>query len=151
MRPLLLIAVLLVSACRDDAPASSLVPARDRAKLLIDRNWLDVWPERHSDRIHVVRFVPSMGGGVFQDRTVFQGEFELFAFDLHGDVIDLRLPHTGEHVVTHYTIEKVSGPEPFDLKLTLDTNPRGPRVYYSIRAQGGRTAAELDAQLARAF
>ncbi len=146
MRHLLLV-TLLLAGCRDDAPASQVVPAHDRDALLIDRNWLDTWPERASDHMHVVRFVPSMGGGVFQDRTVFQGEFELFTFDVHGDVLDLRLPHTAEHVVTHYKIEKVKGPEPFTLKLTLDKNPRGPKVYYSNGDLTGTTAAELDAQL----
>ncbi len=146
MRALLLVLVF-VAACHDDAPKSRAVSATDAGKLLIDRNWVDRFPDHINDKLHVVRFVPSMGGGVFQDRTAFRGEFELFAFHAHGDVIDLHLPHTGDNLILHYQIERVSGPEPFDLKLTLDRNPRGPTVYYSVSAQHGTTAAELDAQL----
>lgn len=144
-----LLLVLLLAACRDDAPASRAVPAHDAPKLLIDRNWIDRMPERHDDHLFVARFVPSMGGGVFQDRTVFQGQFELFAFHVHGDRLQLRLPHTNEQVETKFRIERVRGPEPFDLRLTLDHNPRGPRVYYSVSSETGDTAAELDAFLPR--
>jgi len=142
-----LLAVVVVAGCTGDAPSSRAVPTDQAPKLLIDRNWIDAWPEAHDDHLFVARFVPSMGGGVFQDRTVFQGQFELFVFHTHGDQLKVHLPHTGEHVDTKFRIERVDGPEPFDLKLTLDANPRGPRVYYSVEAQRGTTAAALDAQL----
>src|SRR6201999_3428880 len=45
-------------------------------KLLIDRNWIDVMPKTERDKLHVYRFVPTMGGGVYQDRTIFKGTFE---------------------------------------------------------------------------
>lgn len=146
MRAALLL-TLVLAACSGDKPSSNAVTAQDAPRLLVDRNWLDVWPERHDEHLHVVRFVPSMGGGVFQDRTVFKGQFELFTFHADGRRLQVGLPHTHEKFDTAYRIERVTGPEPFDLKLTLDRNPRGPEVYYSIAAQGGATAAELDAQL----
>jgi hypothetical protein len=146
---IVLLVVLLAACSSDPAPAKRVAPA-EAAALLTDRNWLDVWPTDKDDRLHVYRFVPSMGGGVYHDRTVFQGEFELFVFDVGATTIDFTFPHTDRHLRTDYKIERVTGPEPFDLKLTLGESPRGPRVYYGIAAQHG-TIVELDAQLAAAI
>ena len=105
-----------------------------------------VWqmPETMTDRLHVYRFVPSMGGGVFQDRTLFKGIFELFSFTATGDAITFTLHETHDKVTSAYTIEKVSGPEPFDLKLTIADDPRGPaRTAHGARrtrVPAGRTA-----------
>ncbi len=151
MRTACLIAVVtLLAACSAErAPASRAVAPDEAAALLIDRNWLDVWPTRKDDRLHVFRFVPSMGGGVYHDRTVFQGAFELFVYDVDAHAIDFRFPHTEQHVRSGYRIDRVDGPAPFDLRLTLERSPRGPRVYYGIAAETG-TLVELDAQLAGA-
>src|SRR5262245_16415763 len=112
MRKLVILALLAAAAC---SSKSSSVDA----KLLLDRNWLDRMPETERDRLHVYRFVPSMGGGVFQDRTLYKGTFELFKFTVHGDQIEFDLPETHEHVSSQFHLEAVDGPKPFDLKLTI--------------------------------
>jgi hypothetical protein len=139
-----LVALLLVTACSQTE--TKAVSGKEAARLLTDRNWVDTWPRDKDDRLHVFRFTPGMGGGVYQDRTVFHGEFELFRFSVREDELEFDLPHTGERVQTRFRIERVDGPEPFDLKLTLDRSPRGPRVYYGRTAEG----ASLEAELAQA-
>jgi len=141
-----LLAALCAAACSKSV--SREVSPDDAARLLIDRNWIDVWPESKDDRIHVYRFVPKMGGGVYQDRTIFQGEFELFRFKTRGRELEMFLPHTGDRVKTTYTIEKVTGPEPFDLKLTLAFSPRGPATYYGMSREHDATGELLEARLA---
>ena len=137
-----------VSGCgRHDASASHAFDSDEAAKLLIDRNWIDRMPENHRDRLHVFRFVPSMGGGVYQDRTLFKGTFELFVYKVQGDAINMTLPETHERVTTRFTIEPVTGPAPFDLKLTLFSVPRGPQVLYGIRAETDRTGTALEQRL----
>jgi hypothetical protein len=108
---------------------------------------MDRMPESHSDRLHVFRFVPTMGGGVYQDRTLFKGTFELFVFTVNGKTIDIVLPETHERVTSPFSIEEVSGPAPFDLKLTLQSVPRGPQVYYGIQSETDRTGAILEQRL----
>ena len=103
-------------------------------------------PETERDRLHVYRFVPSMGGGVFQDRTLYQGQFELFRFAASGDTIEFDLPHTGEKKTVRYVIDPLGDGErrgPLDLALRLDGSPRGPSLYFGTR----REAADLDAGL----
>lgn len=128
--------LLVLAACGGERR-----PARVSSAELTDRNWLDTWPADKHDHLHVYRFTPSMGGGVYQDRTVFKGTFELFKFEVRGDEIEFDLPETDERVTTRFRIEKVDGPEPFDLRLTFDHSPRGPRVYYGRSAE--HTADDL--------
>lgn len=141
--------VAAVAGCssKPEAVRSHAVAPEVAAKLLIDRNWIDRMPATHSDRLHVFRFVPTMGGGVYQDRTLFKGSFELFVFKVKGETIDIVLPETHEHVTSQFTIEEVSGPAPFDLKLTLQSVPRGPQIYYGTRSETDRTGAVLDQRL----
>jgi len=138
------LAAAALAACSSSHHARE-VDAERAGKLLIDRNWIDVMPRQKEDRLHVFRFVPKMGGGVYQDRNVYKGEFELFMFKAQKGELTLRFPDRSETYKTGFKIERVDGPEPFDLKLTLDRSPRGPRVYYSVEAQTG----DLDALLAR--
>jgi len=132
MRTVIVGLALALMACGTDSAPKRGVPAQDAAELLIDRNWLDSWPQDQDDHLRVYRFVPSMGGGVFQDRTVFKGTFELFLFKTDGRHIDFEFPHDGAKQRVGYRIERVDGPEPFDLKLTLEGDPRGPGTYWGM-------------------
>ncbi|MFT3695365.1 MAG: hypothetical protein QM831_19685 [Kofleriaceae bacterium] len=141
----LVAAALLLVACGHHSDHA--VAKDDAKKILIDRNWVDRWPTTKTEKLHVYRFVPNMGGGVFQDRTVFKGTFELFRFDVDGDAIDFDLPETDQHVHSKFHIEKVDGPKPFDLKLVVENDPRGPHEYYGILAEHDPDGAALEAKL----
>jgi hypothetical protein len=142
----LVLSATVAVAC--SAKPSASVDARDARQLLLDRNWLDRMPESTRDRLHVYRFVPTMGGGVFQDRTLYKGTFELFRFDVTGDQINFDLPETHQQVSSAFRIERVDGPPPFDLKLTIDDDPRGQRIYYGMRAEHDVDGLALEARLA---
>jgi hypothetical protein len=147
MRNLQVMLLAMLGGCsgRPETHASTA----DAGRLLVDRNWIDRMPETRDDRLHVYRFVPSMGGGVFQDRTLYRGTFELFTFKVDEDHLDIYLPQTRERVRSQFTIEKVSGPTPFDLKLTLWSDPRGPKVYFSVSAETDRDGHLLEQRLRR--
>ena len=144
---MLVLLIAVTAACSSSKP-SNQVSANDAKNLLIDRNWLDVYPTSSKDKLHVYRFVPSMGGGVFQDRTLFKGVFELFSFKATGDEIHFTLHETENEVTSTYTIEKVDGPEPFDLKLTIPGDPRGPKVYFGIKSETDVDGHLLEQRLA---
>ncbi|HEY0195634.1 MAG TPA: hypothetical protein VGC42_31185 [Kofleriaceae bacterium] len=142
-----LTAALAVAGC-SSKPASHQLSASDARDTLINRNWMDRMPQTHSERLHVYRFVPTMGGGVYQDRTLFKGTFELFLFKVDGDQIVFQLPETHERVASQYSIDRVDGPAPFDLKLTIFNDPRGPHEYYGTRTETDRDGSALEAKLA---
>ena len=151
MRQLLVLTLLggSLAACHGSSSPSPQLSADDARDVLIDRNWIDRMPEGQTDRLHVYRFVPSMGGGVFQDRTLFKGTFELFMFKVErGDHLVFDLPETHERVTSPFTIEHVTGPAPFDLKLTIKNDPRGPHAYYGMRAETDRDGQVLERALA---
>jgi hypothetical protein len=150
MRTLFAASVLCALAACTSKPSGQL-SASDARDVLIDRNWIDRMPESTTDRLHVYRFTPSMGGGVYQDRTLFKGTFELFMFKVErGDHIVFDLPETHERITSPFLIERVDGPTPFDLKLTISSDPRGPQVYYGIRSETDRDGHLLEQRLAAA-
>src|SRR5258706_246337 len=146
MRTSLVLVIALV-AC---SHKSNTIDSDEAKQLLIDRNWLDRMPETDRDRLHVYRFVPNMGGGVYQDRTLYKGTFELFKFAATGDEIKFDLPETKTKVSSHYTVDKVSDQEPFDLRLTIYESPRGPKVYYGWRNETDKTGELLEQRLSAA-
>jgi hypothetical protein len=148
MRTLGLVLVAALAACSSSSPSPRTLDSGEAAKLLVDRDWIDRMPETHTDRLQVYRFVPSMGGGVFQDRTIFKGTFELFTFTVEGEQLKLKLPETRTKVATRWSIQEVAGPKPFNLKLTISDDPRGGGVYFGIRGKTDRDGAGLDAMLA---
>ena len=133
--------LLGLSACSDDK-AKALAPDEAK-KLLIDRNWLDRWPVDAKEKLHVLRFVPKMGGGVYQDRTLFAGSFELFTFEHDGKQIRFVFPHTKGKATVAYRIDAVSDRAPFDLRLTLADAVRGPKVYYGFRQEPAALSKRL--------
>jgi hypothetical protein len=138
--------VLAVAACSSSSHGTQ-VQGDEARKLLLDRNWIDRMPQTERERLHVYRFVPSMGGGVYQDRTLFKGTFELFMFETTADEIRFVLPETHQKVTSHYRIDAIDGPAPFDLKLTIDADPRGPHTYYGVRAETDRDGHVLEQRL----
>jgi len=143
----LLVSVLAVGACSHHKTDRGI--DRDtQKKLLIDRNWIDVMPNNETDKLHVFRFVPTMGGGVYQDRTIFKGTFELFKFAVDGDQIEFDLLQTHDKVRSQFEITSVDGPPPFDLKLTIPNDPRGPRVYFGWSSETDRDGHVLEQELA---
>lgn len=130
------LAVLMIAALGcSSSPSSKKVSDSEAAELLENRNWMDLWPESDREHLHVYRFTPQMGGGVFQDRTLFAGNFELFTYRVGDGQLHIEWPHTKQRETIEFTIETVDGPEPFDLKLTLPDNLRGPSVYYGRRSE----------------
>src|SRR5215813_5445395 len=113
---------LAASACSSKSHDDQL-SASDARDVLINRNWMD--------------------------RTLFKGTFELFMFKVErGDHIVFDLPETHERVTSQFQIERVAGPQPFDLKLTIFSDPRGPHVYYGMRAETDRDGHLLEERLA---
>ena len=134
MRTVLVIA-LLGAACSSPKQETKELDDAEARKVLVNRNWMDHWPTTKTDNIHVYRFVPGMGGGVFQDRTIYKGTFELFRFDTRADEIEFELGETNQRVTSKFRIDAIDGPHPFDLRLTITADPRGPQVYFGIRSE----------------
>jgi len=128
--------VLLVSKYIGEEPESTdPLSDEDSAKVLENRNWMDLWPEKIDEKLHVFRFTPKMGGGIYQDRTIYRGDFELFTYKIGDGKLDIFWPHSHTRQTLKYTVTRVDGPKPFDLKLELRGFTDGPSVYYGRSAE----------------
>jgi hypothetical protein len=136
-------AAVSASCGRDRDAATRTLPPDQAAEVLINRNWLDRWPTGEKDRLHVYRFTPSMGGGVYQDRTLFAGSFELFTYQIDGDHLTIQWPHSKDEDRMVFRVDRVSGPKPFDLRLELTGPSHGPRTYYGRSAETGAAGDAL--------
>ena len=151
MRPALLALALAcaatTAACgKDSSPRATRLSATDAERALVDRNWMTSWPQSKREQLQVYRFTPSMGGGVFQDRTLYKGSFELFRFTVGDGTIEFDFPETREERRCSFLVERVTNHPPFDLKLTIADDPRGKGVYWGRsdeRDQGADPAAAL--------
>jgi hypothetical protein len=134
----LLTLAVAVSGCSKPEPKG--VPGDQARALLVNRNWLSKMPENRRDQFFVYRFIPEFNNsGVYQDRVLYYGLFELFAFEHTGEEIRFNLLHKNEKRQVHYRIEELSpgeAPPPFDLRLTFDRSPRGPATFYGWKAEG---------------
>ena len=143
------LAAFLAVASLTTVTACSKSKSAQSPDLLYNRNWLTSMPRTQDDHLQVYRFVPEFNdSGVFQDRTLYKGTFELFNYKVSGDAIHFVLHQTHDEVAAPFTIERVDGPAPFDLKLTIEHDPRGIGTYFGIRAETDKTGAALETELA---
>ena len=142
MRATLVAALVLTAAaataCHREPAHGARLSAQDANRALIDRNWMDRQPAHKDDRLRVYRFTPSMGGGVYQDRKVFKGQFELFQYQVGDGTIAFHFPDTEQDARCPFLIERIRGHEPLDLRLTIADDPRGPGVYWSSSGARGQ-------------
>jgi hypothetical protein len=141
MRTALAAAVAAISlsiACARATPEQAPSPPDEAADLLHERVWLDKEPRGWGDQFHLMVF-DGDHSGVYQDRTVWKGNFEVFIYEADGNTLDLRLPGSRKTMKTGFRIEKSKRGEA-DVKLTLDKMPAGPTTYYGYRFDGGGAA-----------
>lgn len=144
-----LLVATLGAACSKPAPCA--LPPEQARQLLVNRNWLSKMPEGRKDRFQVFRFIPEFNhSGVYQDRTLYAGGFELFGFEATGEELRFNLLHTGDRRATRYHVDELrrgEGAGPFDLRLQLDRSPRGPATYYGWRSEGQGDQEGLEREL----
>jgi hypothetical protein len=126
-----IVAVSLTAACGKTAPQRDPLPPGEAAELLHKRIWLDTEPRGWSDKFHLLVF-DGDHSGVYQDRTVWKGTFEVFIYEADGKTLDLRLPGSKKTVKTTFSIEKAKRGEA-DVKLTIDKPFDGPTSYYGYK------------------
>ena len=143
MRTVIAAAVLaLVSSCSKDT--SPRIADGDAGQLLTRRLWLDEEPRSNEQRFHVLVFDRDRSG-IYQDRTLWKGEFELFRYKAKDGGLVLELPGSKRTVKTGYRLERVKRGQA-DVRLTLDHAADGPSVYWGYKFDGN--AADVEAWLA---
>lgn len=97
--------------------------------ILYERPWLDHLPKDEHDSYQALIFNDE-GFGVTLQATAYKGQWELFLFKAKDKKLQILFPHDKRRAETGYKISKIKH-RTFDLELTLDNAPLGPKSYYS--------------------
>lgn len=100
-----------------------------RPHMILDRVWLDRYPDEARTEIHLF-YWSSSGLGVYQRGSAYRGSFDVFDFRRSGHELDLAFLQDDERASIRFSVEACDV-APFDLCLTLAQSPRGPRRYFS--------------------
>lgn len=108
--------------------ASSSRPSHGK-NILLERPWLDHLPKDEHDRYQALVFNEE-GYGVSLQATAYTGQWELFVFKAKDGKLQVLFPNDRRRAETKYKVAKVEH-RTFDLQLTLEDTPFGPKTYYS--------------------
>jgi hypothetical protein len=105
--------------------------ARAAPRDLLNRVWFDRLPERRTDDVTIGIF---LGGGVglFDTGSAYRASFELFEFERRSADLDLVFLHDKKRGTVTYKVSACDEKPPFDLCLTLEGAPRGPKRLYGF-------------------
>src|SRR5688572_26578997 len=113
-----IVAVSLTAACGKAAPRhKDPLPPGEAAELLHQRIWLDKEPRGQNEVFHLFVFDEGQMG-IYQDRTIWKGKFEMFIYEAEGKTIEMRLPGSRKIIKSGFSVEK-SRHGKADVKLTL--------------------------------
>ncbi len=105
-------------------------PVAAEPHLILDRVWFDRAPE--DPRADMSLWVwASSGVGIHQRGSAYRFSVDFFDFRRSGRRLEMTFLQDGERARTRFQVAACDHP-PFDLCLTLDDPPRGPRRYYSF-------------------
>ena len=107
------------------------VRAADKS-LTLDRIWIDHLPKNDRDQIHVFAALTEQPVGIFQKVSQWQGAYEVFMFEHHGDQLRVHFPQTGDR--EKLTAKARACDEgAMDYCLELSGSSRGVKRYYSMK------------------
>ena len=147
MKKLLLVLLLLVFvaylAWRWLRGAESLDHGR---ALFYDRVWIDHVPSGETDPVQVLAVITEEPIGLFQNASLWRGQFELFRHEPRGDgKIVFLFPQTRDREPASYRAWKC-GERGFDFCLDIGGTTRGTKRYFSKKGWelgAARTPAAL--------
>lgn len=112
--------------------------ATDDSKLVLDRIWIDHIPRTERDTIQLFAAVSEENFGVFQQTSVWKGNFELFQFKFADGKIKATFPQDGDREDITSKARPCSEGQ-MDYCLEIAGSKRGVKKYYS------RKGWEIDA------
>lgn len=104
--------------------------AKDPRQIL-GRLWFDQYPANRRDDIQFFIF---LGGGIglYEKGSAYRWADDIFEFERQRDVVTMTFLHDKKTARVKFEITKCDDKPPFDLCLTFDDSPRGPKRYYTF-------------------
>ena len=125
---------------------SAAPQSTDDSKLALDRVWVDHIPKTERDTIQVFAAISEENFGVFQQTSVWKGNFELFRFQSSGDKIKATFPQDGDKEDITVKATRCSEGQ-MDYCMEVSGSKRGVKKYYSRKGweiEGIHSQQELE-------
>jgi hypothetical protein len=102
-------------------------------QIFYDRLWVDHLPKSETDTFDIFAAITEQPVGVFDHRSMWKGEWELFRHEARGDgQIELLFPQSKSKARMTYRAWKCNDKKDFDYCLEV-SGGKGPKKYYSQR------------------
>ena len=115
-------------------------------ELLYDRLWVDHLPASQTDTFSIFAAITEQPMGVFDHRSQWKGDWELFRHEGRGDgQMELMFPQSKQKSRASYRAWKCNEKKDFDFCLEISAS-KGPKKYFSQRGweigsiEGARSA-----------
>jgi hypothetical protein len=110
----------------DDLDLAEPLPPR----AILGRTWFDKYPDKRRETVQMWFW---MGGGIalHESGSSYRISLEIFEFERQNDRLVVTALQDKKTVTTGFRIEPCDE-EPFNVCLTLDQSPRGPKKYYGF-------------------
>jgi hypothetical protein len=101
--------------------------------LMFDRLWVDKLPKGETETIQIFAAVREESMGIFDARSVWKGQWELFHWEPRGDgQLDILYPQSASKQRVSYRAWKCNEQRQFDFCLEM-SGGKGVKKYYSQR------------------
>jgi len=109
-------------------------PSAAGSHAILDRLWLDAYPEDERSEISVWVWL-SNGVGVYQRGSAYRASFDVFAFERDGESLEMTFLQDEENSSTRFQVSACDERPPFDLCLVIERPARGAHRYYGFSDQ----------------
>lgn len=101
---------------------------------LVDgRVWVDSRPDRRTDYVQAAIFVSDANFGLFERASSYDLRLEFFDMTRDAKTVRLTFPQTNRQANFGFSVRECSDHKPFNLCLSLSSNPwGGPKNYYGF-------------------
>ena len=120
-------------------------------QLLVGRIWVDHLPTKDTEHFEMFVALTDDPIGIFQRRSMYEGSFALFKYELRGsDTVQLLFPQDKSKHDVRYKA-RTCDVKDYDYCLDLDGAPRGAKSYLSRKEWeiDAKDLASLDAKVER--
>ena len=111
--------------------ADSSQPLARDPKQILGRVWFDHLPKSRSEDVTIAIW---LGGGIglYDKGSAWRSTIDIFEFERRKDVLDMTFLHDKKAATTKFEIKECHDKPPFDVCVTFDDAPAGPRTLYGF-------------------
>jgi hypothetical protein len=101
------------------------------ARAILGRIWFDRYPEKPTDSINLAFFLAG-GIGFYDSGSAYRSCSDIVEFERQNDKLQMKFLQDGKQAEMRFKVTKCDDVAPFNVCLTIDNPPRGPKRYFGF-------------------